>query len=417
MVGGPAAELVAQSAAEPVQLTAADDAEHFASESVPAKLWDALTAGGQLAARVSRREALQVPAVMRARNMIAGTLSTLPVEFVRNETRTTDDPPSRLLDQIDPDVPNSVVLANTYEDLLFEGTAWWLVTGRGWHGYPTSAQYVPTDSVHVAGNGGLPTTLRISPDDPFPSEGTVFIDGVPYPDRDVIRFDSPNPPLLTHAARAIRIALRLDRTASDYADEPMPQGILTDKPESMDGGYEDDEVQELLDRWRRARQNNTWAYLGDLQAQVLQWSPEQLQLADARQHAVLEIARATGIDAEDLGVSTTSRTYANAESRRLALLDFTLAPFVRTVEQRLSMRDILPRGYHARINMDAFLRSDTYNRMLTYEVGLRVGAYTVDEIRKLEDKRALTPAELAEVTRDRNPAPQAAPADTGGNPA
>jgi HK97 family phage prohead protease len=129
-----------------------------------------------------------------------------------------------------------------------------------------------------------------------------------------------------------------------------------------------------------------------VKAEVLQWSPRDLQLADARQHAVLEIARAMGIDPEDLGVSTTSRTYQNGEQRRLDLTDFTLAAYSLALQQRLSMRDVLPRGYAAKLSFDGFLRSDTKTRMETYKIGREVGAYDDERIARLEDIPSATPS-------------------------
>src|SRR5918996_2961442 len=48
------------------------------SVDVPQEMLEAMTGGGNIAARVSRDVALQVPAVLRARNLIAGTLGGLP---------------------------------------------------------------------------------------------------------------------------------------------------------------------------------------------------------------------------------------------------------------------------------------------------------------------------------------------------
>jgi hypothetical protein len=59
------------------------------------------------------------------------------------------------------------------------------------------------------------------------------------------------------------------------------------------------------------------------------------------------------------------------------------------------MRDVLPRGYEAKVNLDGFLRSDTMTRMNAYKVGLDVGAYTPEEVRDLEDRPPLTPAQKA----------------------
>jgi len=98
-----------------------------------------------------------------------------------------------------------------------------------------------------------------------------------------------------------------------------------------------------------------------------------------------------------LGFSTTSRTYQNSEQRRQDMIDFTFAAYMRAVEQRLSMRDVLPRGYQAKVNLDSFLRADTLGRMNAYKVGEEVGAYTTEEVRELEDRPALTPAQKADL--------------------
>lgn len=349
---------------------------------IPQEVKEGWSAGGALAPRISRREALQVPAVLRSRNLIAGTLARLPIHIRDKQRRMAT--PTTLLEQINPDLPNVVTIANTYEDLLFEGIAWWRVLEIGWHGYPVFAEHIEESRVHVAAMGGLAQTAQAQVG--VPLEGQVYIDGRRVRDDQVIRFDSPNPPLLRHAARAIRTCLRLDRTASQYAEEPLPLGYFSPR-EGVKPRENKEEIQQMLDEWEQARRTRAWGYVGAAwDAKTMQFNAEQIQLADQRQHAVLEIARAAGVDPEDLGVSTTSRTYRNIEQRRLDLLDYTLSAYVAALEQRLSMRDVLPRGYEAKVNFDGFLRSDTKTRMETYEIGSRVGAYTQEEIRELEDR-------------------------------
>jgi hypothetical protein len=356
--------------------------------SIPAEMTEGMTSGGTIAPRIARSQALQVPAVLRSRNLIAGTLARLPMHIRDKERRIAT--PTTLLEQVDPDVPNVVTFAQTYEDLLFEGISWWRVTEVGWHGYPTYAQHVNVDRVSVSGMD-LPTLNGHMAMGPF----QVRIDGIPVPDEEVIRFDSPNPPLLVHAARAIRACLNLDITASNYAETPTPLGAFTPR----DGAHPREnkkDIEELLDTWETARRHRVWGYVGGAwDIKELQFNAEQIQLAEQRQHAVLEIARAAGIDPEDLGVSTTSRTYQNSEQRRQDLLDFTLTPYSAAIEERLSMRDVLPRGDVAKVNFDGFLRSDTKGRMEAYEIGKKVGAYTEEEIRELEDRPSLTPSQRA----------------------
>ena len=353
---------------------------------------DLLTAisgfGGAVAPRISRAEALQVPAVARARNMIAGTLATLPVSAFNSKRMPVR---SLLLDQIDSDVPNTVTLAALYEDLFFESVSWFKITElRAPGGFPSKAQHIDSYRVSV-------------------QSGRVYVDGMHVPDDQLIRFDSPNPAFLVVAARAIRAALMLDQTAARYAEDPLPLGYFSPSDGAIEG--EDGEIEEMLNEWEAARRRRSWGYVpGAVKANTLQWNPEQLQLADARQHAVLEIARHAGLDPEDLGVSTTSRTYQNGEQRRQALLDFTLGAYTSAVQDRLSMGDVTPRGQYVKVRFDGFLRSDTLARMQGYAIGKPLGAYTTEEIRELEDRPPLTAAELAALTPT---APAAAPAPAG----
>jgi hypothetical protein len=359
--------------------------------TIPAEMTEGMTSGGTIAPRISRNQALQVPAVLRARNLICATLARLPIH-VRDKARRVATP-TPLLEQVDPDVPNVVTFAQTYEDLFFEGISWWRVTDFTVTGFPAKAQHINVDRVRVSGVD-LPTLNGHMAMGPF----RVFIDGQPVPDEEVIRFDSPNPPLLVHAARAIRACLNLDITASNYSETPVPLGVFTPKDGERPRENAKD-IQEILDKWNEARRSKVWGYLGRAwDIKELQFNAEQIQLSDQRQHAVLEIARAAGVDPEDLGVSTTSRTYQNAEQRRLDLLDFTLAHYMAAVEQRLSMRDVLPPGFRAKVNLDGFLRGDTKTRMETYEIGRRVNAYTDDEIRELEDRPKNTVSDAADVT-------------------
>lgn len=368
-----------------------------------------------VAPRISRREALQVPAVLAGRNRICSTLASLPLKLHGPDRSLREWP---LFSQPDPDMPPVVTWALTYEDMLFEGVAWWEVLAKRADGFPAEVQHVPALAVSptpypFTGQAGL-----VSPDMQFPENPNgVYVDGRFVPNRKIIRFDSPNPPLLVHAARAIRTALRLDATSARYANEPIGIGYFKASDASVDPFEDEDDpeaaVQEYLDKWAAARRRNAWGWvppgveLGD----GIGFSPRDLQLADARQHAVLEIARAMGLDPEELGVSTTSRTYQNDEDRRRDKLDFTLGAYISAVQDRLSMRDVTPRGSYARISLDGFLRSDIMTRLQAYKLGREVGVYDDERIAELEDIPSAAP---------QRPAPAAVPApadtDTSGGP-
>jgi len=323
-------------------------------------------------AKVSRSLALSVPAVKRGRDLICGTLGTLRLKKHDSGRRVVA---SELLDQPEPDIARSVTMAYTVEDLLFEGRAWWRITEFGPDGFPSKVRRLDPRSVNIARNG----RVYVSSAGQAQGQAMEWVE-----DAQLIRIDSSNEGLLTAASRAIRAAYRLELATARYADNPLPLGYFT-PTDDMDPG-DDGEIEELLDDFEDSMARRTWAYVGaGLEAKPLQWSPEQLQLSAALDYAVLEISRALGVDPEELGVSTTSRTYANSEQRRLDLIDFTLAAYIVAIEDRLSMPDVTPPGYDVRAEYGGFLRSDTASRMVTYEVGRRVGVFDDERIGELED--------------------------------
>lgn len=338
--------------------------------SVPAEMTEAGIATNT--ASVSRSLALSVPAVKRGRDLICGTLGTLRLKQHDSTRRVVR---SELLEQPEYDIARVVTMARTVEDLLFEEQAWWRITEFGADHFPSKVRRLDPRSVNVRQNG----KVYVSASGQAQGQALEWV-----PDAELIRIDSPNPGLLTVGARAIRAAYALEQAASRYANNPLPLGYFTPTGD-VDPG-DDDVVEEILDDFEDSMATRSWAFVGaGLEAKPLQWSPEQLQLGAARDYAVLEIARLMGVDPEELGVSTTSRTYANSESRRLDLIDFTLAAYVNSLEDRLSMSDVTQPGRYVRAEYGGFLRSDTQSRMNTYLVGQQVGVYDADRIGELED--------------------------------
>jgi hypothetical protein len=303
--------------------------------------------------KINRQSAMQVPAVKRCRDLIAGSIGSLPVVQLDANLNTVNN---TLFEQPERDLPRSVTMTRTVEDILFEGVAWWKVTERAWNGYPTKVKRLEPGTVDVGKDGKVYTTRA-------GHTGTTY---EYVADKDLIRFDSPNSALLWAGARAIRAALALDAAALRHADGSPPIDYFT--PAEGADPASDEDVVDLLTDWQTARRNRSTGYVpAALKYNVAGWDPEKLQLAEARQHAVLEIARAAGVDPEELGVSTTSRTYANQFDRRKAFTDFTLGAYMVAVQDRLSMPDVTPRGWYVRFNLDGFLRSDTLTRYQSYQ--------------------------------------------------
>jgi phage portal protein BeeE len=324
------------------------------------------------APRIDRRSAIQVPAVKRCRDLIAGSLGGLPLDLYNADRTLVQGSPFA---QPERNVPRSVTMTRLFEDMLFEQTGWWLVTERNYRNYPLYFKRLAPGRVSIDEDRDK---LYVDGRERDPKTGQLYADNV-------IRFDSPTDGLLKAGARAIRTCLQLDAHSANAADGVPAVQYFTPK----DGAdpAEDDEITELLDTAQEARRRRVTGYLpASLELIDAGWDPQKLQLIEQRQHAVIQIANVAGVDPEDLGVSTTSRTYSNGLTRRQWFIDMTLGLYRQAVEDRLSMGDITPQGQYLKFNLDAFLRSDAGSRYAAYAAGLQVGALDVEDIARLEDK-------------------------------
>jgi HK97 family phage portal protein len=319
----------------------------------------------------NRIEAMSVPAVARARNIICGTIGSLPVELKTRDNSIVLTP--RFFEQPDLRIPGSVVYAYTAEDLLFHGQAYWQIlsydetTQR-----PNQVQWIAwakvTEELDITG------TIVIG----------YMVDGLKVPMQGVgslIAFTGLDEGLLHRAGRTIKTAAALEKAVLNYAKEPVPSVVLkSTNPLSKE------RVTAMLDTWRKARQERSTAFLNDqIEMQQIGFNSQELQMAEARNHIVSEIARATGIPEWYLGAPTGSMTYANVSDERKSLIDFSMRPIITAIEQRLSMDDLSLRGYRVRFNFDDFLRGNSLERADVYSKLIPLGVMTVEEARRRED--------------------------------
>ena len=335
--------------------------------SIPAEIFGLESYQSAIAAqpKIGRKESLQVPAVKRGRDLICGTIGQLPFKMLDTDNI---EHVSTLLTQPERDRARSITITRSVEDLVLEGKCWWWITQQDYRGYPMKVVKLdPT--VQPDAKGHIKITL--------PDGRKVDI-----PPRLQILFESPTDPILVAGARAIRSYLKLAAAADRYADSPMPQGIFTPKPEA---DPDEADVQVFLADWAKARRTRADAYIpAVVDYNTLQWDPEKLQMDASRQAAVLEIARVFGIDPEDLGVSTTSRTYQNSQERRLERINTVLGMYVSAFTERLSMPDVTPRGYRVEADYNGFLKADDLARLEAYSLGVKLGIYNREDVAERE---------------------------------
>jgi hypothetical protein len=340
---------------------------------------------------VSREEAMTAAPVQRGRDELC-SIATLPLVNFRG----LDVVPRAFLEQPDPDVPTVVMMAQTLEDLLCDGISWWLKTGVDYRGFPTTARRVVNVSLTPpARNAGR--QLAPLPSGQDPRGASVWVDGHEVPAALMIRFDAPTRPLLSTAWRVIRRAILLDGLAAMYAENPRPLETFTDTDNQTVIPFTNEQVDAFLAEYASGRRRGGPAFIPKqvMRNDVSAPSPGELQLVELQRQVSLELALAMGLDPEDLGVSTTSRTYFNAQDRTNAKINRTFGLFMRAITDRLSMGDVTPRGQGVRFDLTEWLKPDPASQV-TYWRGLYdMGAMSAAEIRAAAGLSGPVPAAAA----------------------
>jgi HK97 family phage portal protein len=323
----------------------------------------------------TRALAMSVPSVARARGIICGTVGSLPLTTFNRITGEYVDP-HRVINQPDPRVAGFVIYCWLAEDIWLYGAGYGQVL----------EMYSATDGGRVrAWTRVSPDRVTVDTDFLNTTINGYKVDGKSVPMQGVgsiIRFDGPDEGLLHRAGKTIQAAVYLENAAVNYAKEPAPSMVLKSNGTNLTA----ERISSLLSAWKTARQSRSTAFLNaDVELQQFGFDPKSMQLAEARQYVAMELARACGIPAYFLSAEQTSMTYSNAVTERRSLVDFSLRPILKAIEERLSLPDFVPNPVMVRFALDDFLRGNALERAQVYEILNRIGAMSVEQIQREED--------------------------------
>lgn len=275
---------------------------------------------------VSRRTAMSVPAIKRARNILVGSIARCPLE-ARTGGKRADTQPIWLT-RTDGVQSPFFRMTWTIDDLLFYGWSLWGLK-RDSDGDVIRADRVPYHLWDIDTSGTV--TINNSRVEP---EQYCLIPGV---DEGLLDASSET---VKHAAEINRMAARAARNPSAQIDLHQTSGQPLTR----------EQARALIDDWSAARrdENGGVAYTSQtIEARELGKSEPQI-LVEGRTMAAVDCARAVGVpatlvDAHQSGAG--NLTYHNQDARNVELVDYGLAPFMAAVAARLGLDDMVPRGH------------------------------------------------------------------------
>lgn len=321
---------------------------------------------------IDRTNAIQVPALARARNLIVGTISSMPLELYRKSTGEELGKPV-WLDQPCINQPLSTTLAWTVDSLFFYGVAYWRVTERyAEDGRPARFEWLSYSRVTPEYDEHMNTIIY------------YFVDGEKVSNEDMVTFQGFDEGILQRGSITIRAALDLERASQVAAATPMPTGYIKNTGADLDPK----EVQGLLAAWKQARVNRSTAYLtSTLEYNVAQFTPKDMMYIEGKQDYATQISRLANVPAFYLSAEANrSMTYSNVLDERKQFVAMSLQPYLSAIEDRLSMNDLTANGNVVKFDVDkSFLRVDPMQRLLVTEKLLALGLITTEQAMEMED--------------------------------
>jgi HK97 family phage portal protein len=300
---------------------------------------------------VNPSTAMQHSAVWACTNLIAGSISTLPLAAYRRGERDPlpDLPPILRAPSAGWSLPE--FLYALLRSLLVRGNAYGLIVDRAGAGLlPSQVELLAPERVGVQVDGRVIYRIHGQEVDPasiwhvraFTTPGQV--EGL-----------SP----IGHARQAIGLGLGAEKYAAKFfGQSAIPSGVLT-----SDQDIRQERADQIKARWRDAHAGNRdIAVLGNgAKFQAVTIPPEQAQFLETTQANVRTMARYFGVQPELIGAdSGNSLTYANVEQRAIDFLQFCLRPWLVRVEAALSA--LLSSTTTVKFNAAALVRTDLLTR-------------------------------------------------------
>jgi HK97 family phage portal protein len=328
-----------------------------------------------IALRVSRKDAMSVPSVARARNLICGTVASIPLEYYNKRTGEVMAAP-RWINQLSKNQPSFITINWIVDSLLFYGVAYLRVTERyAEDGRPSAFEWIANTRVtYTTDLEGIMITQ-------------YYVDIQPIDMNDIVTIQGLDEGVLERAGRTIQSAIDINKAAAISSATPMSSGILKNTGADLPPA----EVSGLLAAWKRSRQNNATAYLtSTLEYQPTQFSPKEMMYAEAIQGLSTELARAMNVPAYLLSSEMNqSMTYSNIQDERKQFYAMSIEPYIQAIQTRLSMSDISTTNHEVRFAVfDTFLKQDPLVELQVIEKLLTLGLITTEQAMEMTD---LTP--------------------------
>ena len=303
----------------------------------------------------SRRLAMSVPALSRARDLMASVISCMPLRMYNmvwdeNEERMFKKyiAPRSWLRQPDPQNTYSHFMSWVFDDLYFYGRSIIHISSRTADNYPATMQRLPV--------GSITSTDQIGPVWYAPSK-EIYFNGVQLDPADLIQVLSPTTGIVYTSPQAIDTALKIQEARSRNASSAIPAGVLQIQSGEA---LTQSEMESLAAAFNAARAVNQTAVLSqELKYEATTMTPDKMLLMESANYSALECGSRIGnVPPYLIGVSTGSYSYQSSQQARADLYIFGVKLYAEAISATLSMNNVLPNGTYVEFDSEGYLEEN-----------------------------------------------------------
>lgn len=280
---------------------------------------------------LSREEAMSIPAVIKARNLLVSTIAKFPLKALDKDGELKEQP--TWLYRQDDSLSTYDRTAATVDDLFFYGRSLWTVE-RGAANQITNAQWLPMNRWTI-------------------TNGNVMIDEKPANDATYILFHIPlYSGILAHGSRTLRGARDTELSWVSKMRNPAPVTELRIVSDDVLEQSEVDKLKTALDEKTKAGESvNIVTPMGvELHSHG---SVDPMLYIEGRNAIRTDVGSFANTRAAMLDgtIGIDSLTYTTKEGEKNAFYEFDLPFWTDPMQAALSVDKVVPRGQRVRFDM------------------------------------------------------------------
>lgn len=342
---------------------------------------------------VSHESALQLSAVWACTRLIAETISTLPLSMYERTSagkRVARGHPLQMVihDQPNPDSTASVFWESTIAAMLLRGNAHAekLIAGNRIVGLMFLDPRRLSTSKNSSGAKEYRYTESTGRQRVIPAERIWAIPGFSLDGKCGVS-------VIRYGAQVFGAAQAADQAASKTFSNGLMQAVYF-KMERVLTKEQRTEFRTNIEQITGAINAGKSPLLeGGMDAGTIGIDPSDAQLLESRGFSVEEICRWFRVPPFMVGHAEKSTSWGTGiEQQMIGFLTFTLAPWLRRIEQAISKDLLSPaerQRFYPKFSVEGLLRADSAGRSAFYTAMVNNGVLTRDEVRELEDREPM----------------------------